>query len=75
MVDKFTRGWDGERHKGIRLGTLWGATFDIDGDVTLSPAFYELGSLARMDLLNDVIGLLEKERDATWFDFEKEYGK
>ncbi len=75
MVDRFTRGYEGERHKGIRIGTLWDLKSDVDGDVTLSPAFYELGSLARMDLLNDVIGLLEKERDATWLDFEKEYTK
>jgi hypothetical protein len=75
MTDSFTRGWDGERHKGTRLGTLWFTQPEIDGDVTLSSAFNDLGSLARMDLLNDVIGLLEKERDATWLDFEKEYTK
>jgi hypothetical protein len=75
MVDKFTRGWDYKRHKGIRLGTLWVAPYDVDGDVTLSPAFYEHGALARMDLLNDIIGLLEKEKEANWDDIEKEYIK
>ena len=65
MTDRFTRGADGfERHKGVRIGTLWMLTSDVDGDVTLSPYFDELDGIAQIDLMNDFIGLLQRERDA-----------
>lgn len=63
MADRFTKNWKGERHKGWRVGTLWGLKSDIDGDVTLSAEFDELYDTAKIDLLSDFIGLLERERD------------
>lgn len=63
MTDRFTRGFDLRRHKGFRVGTLWCDMWDADGDVTLSSEFDEMSDVARMDILNDFIGLLEKERD------------
>lgn len=61
MADRFTRGIDDIRHKGMRIGTLW-TNSEIDGDVTLSPYFDALDGIAKIDLLNDVIGLLDCER-------------
>lgn len=73
MADKFTRNWNHERHKGIRMGTLWGATWDVDGDVTLSPQFLAQSALARLDMLGDFIGLLQREYDATQKELHAEW--
>jgi hypothetical protein len=37
----------------------------MEADVTLSPLFDELDDLERLDALQDVIGLLQREYDAT----------
>ena len=61
MVDRFSRGWNEDRHKGKRIATLW-TDGSIDGDVTFSSYFDELSTTAQIDLIGDVIGLLERER-------------
>ena len=61
MADRFSRGWDRDRHKGKRIATLWAGGY-IDGDVTFSSYFDELSTTAQIDLIGDVIGLLERER-------------
>lgn len=63
MADRFTKNWDHERHKGWRVGTLWCANWDVDGDVTLAPDFDDMSDTAKIDLLSDFIGLLNRERD------------
>jgi len=60
MIDRFTNGWDGGRHKGLRIGTLWMSN-DVDGDVTMSPAFDALDLIAQLDVLGDCIALLKRE--------------
>lgn len=64
MSDRFTLGWNGERHKGLRYGTLWCSREDLDGEVTLSVHFDGEDDIAKHDLLDDWIGLLTRERDA-----------
>ena len=64
MSDRHTKGWDGERFKGFRGGTLWCQRWDVDGDVTLSEWYESLNDVAKHDLLDDWIGLLERERRA-----------
>jgi hypothetical protein len=49
------------RHKGIRIGTLWCSKSDIDGDVTLNDEFDSLDRISKLDLLSDVIGMLRRE--------------
>ena len=61
--DRHTHGFEGERNKGDRMGTLWNKRNDVDGDVTIVEWFDNLGDIDKMDLLLDWIGLLEKERD------------
>lgn len=63
MADRFTKNWKGKRHKGWRAGTLWCLKSDVDGDVTLSLEFDDLYDTAKIDLLCDFIGLLDRERD------------
>lgn len=65
MTDRFTKNFEGNRHKGIRMGTLWCSRSDVDGDVTLSAEFDEWEWIAKLDFLQDVIGLLSKEYDIT----------
>lgn len=59
--ERHTYGYDGDRHRGCRVGTLWCARHDISGDVTLAVDFDEWSYLAKIDFLQDVIGLLETE--------------
>ena len=54
-----------DRHKGIRIGTLWCAKSDIDGDVTLNDVFDDMDRIEKLDLLKDIIGLLEREYNIT----------
>jgi hypothetical protein len=61
-MDRFSLGYDGDRHKGRRIATLW-TDDSIDGDVTFSPYWDELTWTAKADLIGDIIGLLERERD------------
>lgn len=69
--DRFTRGWDGSRrHKGRRVGTLF-TDQNIDGDVTLTPFFDGLTPIEQIDLLQDFIGLLEREHDVLMAKREK----
>jgi hypothetical protein len=72
MGDRFTNGWNGNHHQGKRFGTLWSEKGDIDGDVTIAPCFDDLSDVAKHDLLDDWIGLLEKERAEL---HKKMYGK
>jgi len=67
-MDRFTLGYDGERHKGKRIGTLW-TNQDIDGEVTLSEFFDEQDDVAKIDILNDCIGLLARELDLLLKDY------
>lgn len=60
---RYTHGYDYDRHRGRRIGTLWCSNVDIDGDVTLQLGFDQFDVIERIDLLNDVIGILERERD------------
>lgn len=69
MADKFTRDWYTKRHKGVRMGTLWCSSSDVDGDITLSPQFLALTPLERLDILGDYIGLLTREYQATQKEF------
>lgn len=62
MVDRYTRGYEEERHRGTRMGTLW-ADHGADGDITMSPYFDELDHVSKIDVLGDFIVLLERERD------------
>jgi hypothetical protein len=62
MTDRFTHGYDGKRNKGYRVGTLWCSKTDIEGDVTLSLNFDELDNISKVDLLQEMIGLLEREK-------------
>ena len=62
MVDRYTRGFEEERHRGTRMGTLW-ANHEADGDITMSPYFDELDHVSKIDVLGDFIFLLETERD------------
>lgn len=61
MTDRHTQGFDFDRHKGFRIGTLWCSNSDVDGDITLSSNFDGLDHVAKIDLLHDFIGLLERE--------------
>jgi hypothetical protein len=70
MTDRHTHGWNEERHMGFRMGTLWFRKSDMDGDVTLSSAYDELDVLSKMDLLEDVIGLLNREYDSLFIEEE-----
>ena len=72
MPDRFTRGGEHfHRHKGIRIGTLWSMRGDVDGDVTLSLDFDNENNIAKIDLLGDFIGMLNRELDLL---LEEEYG-
>ena len=64
MADVFTTNWDGERHKGARMGTLWTSKDYPDGDITLSPEFMSRDRVTQLDMLKDWIGLLERHYDA-----------
>ena len=73
MPDRFTRGGERfHRHKGVRIGTLWSMRGDIDGDVTLSLDFDDEDNIAKIDLLEDFIGMLRRELDLL---LEEEYGE
>jgi hypothetical protein len=65
MAERFTKNFEGTRHKGVRMGTLWCSRRDLDGDVTLSTEVDEWDWIEKLDFLQDVIGLLSKEYDIT----------
>lgn len=63
MTDRFAGlNYEGDRHKGKRLGTLWYSEH-VEGDVTLAPMFDGLDRIARLDVLGDIIDLLQREYD------------
>lgn len=71
--DRFTRGWEGFRHKGRRLGTLWADCDAGEGDVTLLlDGMCNESALFRLDVLQDWIGLLQREYDITLEEFHAE---
>lgn len=75
-TDRFTLGYDGERRKGTRMGTLWADCDSGEGEVTLRlEGMCDQGALFRLDVLKDWIGLLEKEYDLTLEEFHAEYKK
>lgn len=75
-TDRFTRGWDGERQKGTRMGTLWADCDSGEGDVTLRlDGMCNENALFRLDVLQDWIGLLQREYDITLKEFDSEYQK
>lgn len=62
MTDRFAgEEFEGSRHKGKRLGTLWISHCKESGDVTLSHIFDEMDNLMKLDVLGDCIGLLQRE--------------
>lgn len=66
--ERFTYGWEDTptrpRKKGFKVGTLWCERRDVDGEVTLSlERFDTMSDTAKIDLLDDFIGLLKRERD------------
>lgn len=64
MPDRFTYTKNEfDRRKGVRLGTLWYSKELEEGDVTLSEYFDSMPDESKLDVLNDIIGLLEKERE------------
>jgi hypothetical protein len=64
--------YKGGRRKGTRFGTLW-ANYDTgEADVTLTLEFCEEDWLMRADLLQDVIGLLEREYEQALKELEEE---
>jgi len=72
-TDRFTRGWDGDRHKGTRLGTLWADCDTGEGDVTLRlNGMCDNNALFRLDVLQDWISLLQKEYDITYKEWHRE---
>lgn len=61
--DKFAAEWAQipGRHKGKRMGHIWFSGDDVSGDATLSYDFLALDPIARADVLQDVIGVLQQE--------------
>jgi len=55
--------YEGNRHRGKKIGTLWAHLNGLEGDVTISKNLMEIipDALARADILKDIIGLLERE--------------
>lgn len=65
MTDRFAAQWDAgiasDRHKGIRIGTLWERRCGGSGDCTLTVEFLNESGLYRADILADIIGVLQRE--------------
>lgn len=55
----------GNRHRGSRIGTLWFDEDCISGDATISADFLELTPIERADVLQDIIGVLQREYEFT----------
>jgi hypothetical protein len=77
MADRFTHPDDytGDRCKGKRIGTLWYSENQDSGDVTVSEYYDSLDSLQKLDLLNDILGMLNREYKVVQNDFHAEYAK
>lgn len=65
--------YKGERRKGTRFGTLWADYNTGEGDVTLTIEFCEEDWLMRADILQDVIGLLNREYEKALKELEGEF--
>lgn len=65
MKDRFAGAFDhriaDQRHRGKRIGTLWADYTDVDGDATLTADFLDQSPLTRADILQDIIGVLQRE--------------
>lgn len=61
MTDRFTKGYSGERFRGICVGHLWGAS-PATGDVTLTAHFDRLDRITQIEMLSIFIDFLESER-------------
>ena len=74
MADRFTHPDDytGDRCKGKRIGTLWYSENQDSGDVTVSEYYDSLGTIQKLDLLGDIIGMLNREYKATQDGFHEE---
>lgn len=61
--DRFAAAWaEGlDRHKGERIGTIWAKRRSGTGDATLTVDFLDADALLRADILQDVIGVLQRE--------------
>jgi hypothetical protein len=59
--ERHTYGYEFDRHRGFKVGTLWCANHDISGDVTLNLDFDGWPYQAKIDLLHDIMGLLTLE--------------
>jgi hypothetical protein len=58
---RHTVGYDGKRTSGMVIGTLYWSYKHDEADVKMKLAFDEMSSIGRLDALNDIIGLLERE--------------
>jgi len=65
--------YQGERRKGTRFGTLWANYETGEADVTLTLEFCDEDWLMRADLLQDVIGLLNREYEKALNDIERAF--
>lgn len=61
MADRHTRGYDGDRFKGERFGTLWYHEGSGEADITIKKDFDDLPITLKMDLMNDWMAMLERE--------------
>lgn len=64
--------YNGERHKGTRFGTLWANYETGEADVTVTMEFSDYYGLMRADLLQDVIGILQREYEKALNDMESD---
>ena len=71
--ERYTHAVDfkGERTKGKQIGTLWCDMDIIEGDVTMRFNFDKMHPLERVDVLNDIIGMLERELEYQTEEFNK----
>lgn len=65
MADRFTHDWerDPDVRKGKRMGTLWADMDCGEGEVTINILLDEESDLFRADVIQDWIGLLQREYD------------
>ena len=63
--------YTGERSKGTKIGTLWADLENVEGDVTMKFIFDDLDPLARVDILNDLLGMLQRELEYQQDEFRK----
>jgi len=69
MADRHTRGFEQNRTKGRRIGTLWWDDDMGEADVTIAEYFESLGTMERVDAMSDIVGLLERENSFCYEDY------